>query len=139
MNGSLILRVALGVFFLAQALTKLSWILDSGPLVAVLTTWLQQATSWNRWYLEGFALPAAPVFARLVAAGEMLTAVALVSGVCVRPAALAALVMVLNFHVASGALFQPRVLNNAFVLPVLGSLLAIALTARPATRRSSRL
>jgi hypothetical protein len=34
--------------------------------------------------------------------------------------------MVLNFHVASGALFQYRFLTNGFGLPVLGGLLALA-------------
>jgi uncharacterized membrane protein YphA (DoxX/SURF4 family) len=126
MNGWVILRVALGVFFLSQAFTKLSWFLDPSPLSGVLAAWLQQSTSWNRWYLEGVAMPGVPVFARAVAAAEIATGLALLTGRYVRPIALAACLMVLNFHVASGALFQVRIFTNAYGLPVLGGLLAIA-------------
>ena len=38
-----------------------------------------------------------------------------------------ALLMVLNFHVASGAIFKYAFLTNGFGLPVMGGLLALAL------------
>jgi uncharacterized membrane protein YphA (DoxX/SURF4 family) len=59
--------------------------------------------------------------------GELVAGAALVVGFWTRLAAAAAFLMVLNFHVASGAIFQYRFLTNGFGLPVLGGLLALAL------------
>jgi hypothetical protein len=42
-------------------------------------------------------------------------------------AALLGFLMVLNFHFASGALFQYRFLTNGYGLPVLGPLLGLAI------------
>jgi uncharacterized membrane protein YphA (DoxX/SURF4 family) len=67
------------------------------------------------------------VFARLVIFGELATGVSLLLGAYTRYAAIAAFLMVLNIHFASGALFQYRVLTNGYGLPVLGGLLALAL------------
>jgi hypothetical protein len=44
--------------------------------------------------------------------------------------------MALNFHVASGALFQYSFLTNGYGLPVLGSTLALALAgSRKGTKK----
>ena len=67
------------------------------------------------------------MFARLVPIGEMVGGAALLLGIWPRLAAAAAFLMVLNFHVASGAIFQYRFLTNGFGLPVLGGLLALAI------------
>jgi hypothetical protein len=61
--------------------------------------------------------------------GELATAVALITGAYARLAAALAFLMVLNFHFASGLLFEYRYLTNAYGLPVLGGLLALALGA----------
>jgi uncharacterized membrane protein YphA (DoxX/SURF4 family) len=129
MTGVTVLRVALGVFFFSMGLTKLSWFADPNGLNGALNGWLQQSTAWNRWYLESVAIPGAPVFARLVATGELMTGLALITGIYARAAAIAATAMVLNFHVASGALFQLRFFANSFGLPILGGLLSIALSS----------
>jgi uncharacterized membrane protein YphA (DoxX/SURF4 family) len=68
-------------------------------------------------------------FARLVSFSEVSTELALVFGVLTRVSAAAAILMVLNFHIASGALFQYRVLTSGCGLPVLGGLFALALGA----------
>ena len=125
-SGLRALALCLGVFLLAQGYGKLTWFTDSGPLDAALQGWLRTATPTSRWYLETVAIPGLPMFARLVPAGELLAGAALVVGFWPRLAAAAALLMVLNFHLASGALFQDRFLSNAYGLPVLGALLAIA-------------
>ena len=67
------------------------------------------------------------MFARLVLFGELATGTALILGAYARYAAIAAFLMVLNIHFASGALFQYRFLTNGFGLPVLGGLLALAI------------
>ncbi len=126
-RGLAALRLFLGVFFLFEGLGKIGWLMDPSPLTAQLTTYLQTANQWNRAYLETVCIPGAAVFARLVLFGELATGTALILGAYARYAAIAALLMVLNIHFASGAIFQYRFLTNGFGLPVLGGLLALAI------------
>lgn len=126
-RGLVAVRICLGLFFLFEAMGKSSWLMSSAPLVRLLTEWLQTATPMNRWYLETICLPGAAVFARMVLFGEAATALALVLGVYTRPAALLAMLMVLNFHFAAGILFKYAYLTNGYGLPVLGGLLALAI------------
>jgi uncharacterized membrane protein YphA (DoxX/SURF4 family) len=122
-----VLSLFLGVFLIFEGLGKLAWLSDGGPLAAVLQGWLKEAPPTSRWYLDTFAIPGIPMFARLVPLGELLGGAALVAGFWTRVAASAAFLMVLNFHIASGAIFQYRFLTNGFGLPVLGGLLALAI------------
>ena len=125
-RGLVLLRLFLGVFFLFEGINKLSWLLDSGPLAGQLSEMLKRTNPINRWYVETICLPGAAVFARLVPLGELASGIAFLSGVYVRPAAMLAFLMVLNFHFASGALFRYQFLTNGYALPVLGGLLALA-------------
>lgn len=124
-----VLSVMLGVFFVFMGINKLGWLQDSSVLLKLLQEWLASASSLNRWYLETVAVPGAPVFARLVLIGELAIGTALVLGFKVRLTAAAALLMVLNFHFASGVLFQYSYLTNGYGLPVVGGLLALAIGA----------
>ena len=126
-RGLAVLRVLLGVFLLFQASGKTTWLLDTAPLTGILNTWLQSANPTSRWYLETVCLPGVAIFSRLVPLGETAAGIALVAGAYTRMAALLALLMVLNFHVASGAIFKYAFFTNAFGLPVMGGLLALAL------------
>lgn len=126
-RGLTVLRVLLGVFFLFEGIGKIAWLTDPSLLTAQLTEFLESANRWNRPYLETVCLPGAAVFARLVLFGELATGVALILGVYARYAAMAALLMVLNFHFASGVIFSMRYLTNGYGLPVLGGLLALAI------------
>ena len=129
-GGLRVLSVAMGVFLIFMGLGKLGWATDSGPLTAELQGWREFAPALSRWYLDRVAIPGAPLFARLVLLGELATGAALVVGFRVRLAAGVALLMVLNFHVAMGILFQSAYLTNGYGLPVAGSLTALALGAR---------
>jgi uncharacterized membrane protein YphA (DoxX/SURF4 family) len=126
-RGLSILRIFLGVFFLFEAIGKIGWFADSAALTRQLSGWLETAGPWNRWYLEHVCLPGAAVLARVVPIGEASAAAALLLGAYVRPAAVLALVMVLNFHFASGAMFRYSFLTNGYGLPVIGGLLALAI------------
>jgi uncharacterized membrane protein YphA (DoxX/SURF4 family) len=126
-GGLRVLSLALGVFFLGMGLDKTGWLADPGLLTAELRRWHETAPAASRWYLETVAIPGAPVFARLVLAGELAVASALVAGVHVRLAAVAGLVMVLNFHFAMGVMLRLDYLWNAYGPPVLGGLLALAI------------
>ena len=126
-TGLRLLSMFLGVLFIFEGLGKIGWLTDSGPLSGAFQGWLKDAPSTSRWYLETFAIPGVPMFARLVPLGELLGGAALLAGFWTRIAALAAFLMVLNFHVASGAIFRYGFLTNGFGLPVLGGLLALAI------------
>ncbi len=126
-RGLAILRILIGVFFIAEALGKLEWLLDSGPLSRQLTGWLEDATPWSRWYLERFAIPGTPLLARLVMLGELSAGLALTLGFWTRLAAFLAFLMVMNFHFASSAIFELSFLSDGYGLPVVGSLLALAI------------
>jgi len=126
-SGLSVLRVMVGVFFVCEGLTKYAWLFKSDALAAKLAGWQVGAHEWSAWYLQHVAVPYVSMFARLVVLGELACGLALVLGVYSRAAALIALVMVLNFHVASGALFRVTFLTDGYGLPVLGGLLALAI------------
>jgi len=128
--GLAALRVCLGVFFVFEGLSKLGWVADAGPLATQLNGWLDHAHPWSRWYIETIALPAVPIFARLVLIAELATGAALVAGFWTRLAATLAFLMVLNFHFASSMVFQYRFLTNGYGLPVVGGLLALVIGAK---------
>lgn len=122
-----VLSLSMGVFFLFMGIDKIAWLGDPGLLTAQLRGWHESAPAPSRWYLEHVALPGAPVFARLVLAGELAVAVAFLTGFKVRVAAVVGLFMVLNFHFAMGVLLRFNYLWNGYGPPVLGSLLALAI------------
>jgi uncharacterized membrane protein YphA (DoxX/SURF4 family) len=123
--GLRVLSIALGVFFLFMALDKLPWLGDRGLLTRQLTEWKASAPPPSRWYIDTIALPGSAVFAPLVLGGELAVALALLTGVQVRLAAVAGLFMVVNFHFAMGVMLQYGYLWNAYGPPVLVGLLAL--------------
>jgi uncharacterized membrane protein YphA (DoxX/SURF4 family) len=131
-TGLAALRVLLGVFFLFQGLNKYRWFVDSSILAGQLAEWSDSAApgSISRWYLEQVALPGTALFARLVPLGEITAGLSLIVGLWTPLFALLALVMVLNFAVASGVIFRYSYLTNGYGLPVLGGTLALVLGGR---------
>ena len=126
--GLRILAVMLGVFFVALSLTKIAWLTDSSILRNQLEQWLPKAAPATRWYLETVCIPGVPLFARLVPLGEFSAGAALILGFWTRMAAIAACLMVLSFHFAASDFWSPNFLKDAYGLPVLGGLLAIAIS-----------
>jgi len=127
-TGLTILRIFLGVFFLFEGLGKLRWFVDASILVAQLVGWRQALASGSisARYLDQVAIPYAGVFARLVPIGEISCGIAMIGGLWTPIFAFAAFFMVMNFHLASGAIFRYSFLTNGFGLPVLGGTLALA-------------
>jgi uncharacterized membrane protein YphA (DoxX/SURF4 family) len=121
--------VTLGVFFLAMGASKVQWFFDTDLLAERFARWLPNAAPYARWYLENVAIPAAPLFARLVPAGELCAGVALVLGIRVPVVSAATLAMVLNFHVATSA-FSWEFLRDGTGPPVLGALVALIIGGR---------
>ena len=128
--GLRVLSLFMGVFLISMGFGKLGWFTDSSFLVAELRGWWGSAPALSRWYIDMVAMPGAPLFARLVLFGELASGAALLAGFRVRLAAGVALLMVLNFHVASGVMFHWAYLTNGYGLPVVGSLAALALGGR---------
>ena len=126
--GLRILAVMLGVFLIATSFTMTAWIADSGILLQKFQAHLQNAPPSVRWYLETVCIPGAPIFARLVPVGEFCAGLALIVGFWTRMAAIAAFLMVLNYHFATSAFWSLDFLKDGTGLPVLGGLLAIAIS-----------
>lgn len=126
-KGLAVIRILLGVFFIFEGLGKLAWFTDASILARQLEPWTQNAAPVARWYLQQVAQPGAVYFARLVPFGELAAGAALVLGLWTRIAALLAFLMVLNFHVASSAIFRYSFLTNGYALPVLSGLLGLAI------------
>jgi uncharacterized membrane protein YphA (DoxX/SURF4 family) len=121
-----ILSVALGVFLIFMGLDKIEWLTDSGILLQRLEEWRGMASPLARWYLDTVAIPGTPIFARLVPLAELAAGSAFVLGIKVRLAATLVLLMVINFHFASDVMLRYDYLINAYGLPILGGLLALA-------------
>jgi len=132
------LRLFLGVFFVAEAFDKVGWLADPSLLARRFDGYLKDAHPISRWYLHTVAMPYVNFFARAVFLGELLCGVSLLTGVLTRTAAALAFMMVLNFHVASGALFEFQFLRNGYALPVLGGLLALAIGTRDKGQGTSK-
>ena len=130
--GFAIMRMCLGIFFIAEGAAKFSWFTDVSVLSSRLQGWLDGAgsTAASRWYLEHLAIPGVSVFARLVPIGELVSGAALLVGFSTPLFACIAFFMVLNFHIASGAIFSIAFLTNGYGLPVLGPMLALAMGGR---------
>jgi len=131
-TGLAILRILLGVFFLFLGIGKIRWFADSSILARQFDDWLRGAAvgSASHWYLSRIAVPGTALFARLVPLGEIAGGLALIAGIWTPLVAFLAFFMVMNIHVASGAMFRYAFLTNATGLPVLGSTLALALSGR---------
>ena len=121
------LRLCLGVFFLFEAIGKLDWFTTSAVLRERLAEWAESAPALSRAYIQTICLPGVEAFARLVPLGEFSVAIAFLLGGYTRLAAIMGLLMVLNFHFASGIMFTYGYLTNGYGPPVIGGLLALAL------------
>jgi uncharacterized membrane protein YphA (DoxX/SURF4 family) len=117
----------LGVFLVFNAVDKIAWLADSGILAERLAGWLEDGPPSARWYIDTVAMPGVPLFARLIPVAEFTAGTALMLGFWTRLAATVACLMVANFHVARGFIFDPAFLIDGTGLPVLGGLLALAI------------
>ena len=126
--GLVVIRICLGVFLIAQAILKVRWLIRSAMLASQLDVWLQNAApgSISHVYLQRIAIPGTAIFARLVPIGEFVCGVALLFGFSTTFFAFVAFFMVLNYQIASGALFQPTFVADRAGFPVLAATLGLA-------------
>ena len=124
------LSMCIGVFLILMSGQKVGWLIDSAALMSELERWRGLTSGSSLWYLEAVCIPYAPLFARIVPLAEFAAGAALVVGFNIRVTAGLALLMVLNFHFASGIMFTFGYLTNGYGPPVVGSLLALAIGGR---------
>jgi uncharacterized membrane protein YphA (DoxX/SURF4 family) len=111
--------------------SKLAWFADSNILLQKFQNiFLPKAPPIVRWYLETVCIPGTPLFARLVPLGELTAGLALIFGFWPRMTAIVAFLTVLNFHFATSAFWSIDFLRDGTGLPLLGGLLAIAISGK---------
>jgi thiosulfate dehydrogenase [quinone] large subunit len=127
--GLTTLRIFIGAFFLFEGLSKVRWFVNGSLLGGQLAGWARAVApgSLSARYLQAIAIPHAALFARLVPLGEISTGLAMLLGLWTPWAALLALFMALNFHIAAGTIFRASFLINGYGLPVFGATLALVL------------
>ncbi|HXD16880.1 MAG TPA: DoxX family membrane protein [Vicinamibacterales bacterium] len=127
--GLRIMAAMIGVFFLGMCSAKIAWLTDSNILLQKFQMiFLPKAPPIVRWYLETVCIPGTPLFARLVPLGELTAGLAFILGFWTRMVAIAAFLMVLNFHFATSAFWSIDFLRDGTGLPLLGGLLALAIS-----------
>lgn len=102
----IILRVAIGYWFLKFGYAKFLGMSQSGKLASQLMDSAKDMPSdWFPWYhylLAHYIIPHADLLTYLIVFGEIAVGTALIIGFMTRPALLAAIIMNLNYHFASG-------------------------------------
>ena len=125
----LILRLALAGLFLHLGMGKLheGWLQNPDHLKEALNGFHQKATGYQQIYLEKVALPLADVWSRLMVIGECGLGISLLAGIFVRLSSALGLVMVLNFHAATGNLFSLEFFGSPWAALLVAGLLVIFL------------
>lgn len=123
----LLLRLFVGAKFLQAGIDKWHW-LGTNQLAAQLTKWTHgdSPAAYSSYidFLNRYVMPHAPVFTYLVVLGEVAVGVCLILGLMSRLVALPALMMSINYLLATwnlGASYQG--LNEAFIALELALLL----------------
>jgi thiosulfate dehydrogenase [quinone] large subunit len=127
MNQKLVpfLRIAVGLFFLAQGLNKLEWYSSSEFLRTTIDRYSQSAPPLSSWYQKHVAYPGIEAWSRMIPTGEMLIGVALMVGLLTQPTLIITLVLVLNYHIANGNLFSTALFSNPYALVLLSCLVVL--------------
>jgi uncharacterized membrane protein YphA (DoxX/SURF4 family) len=100
-----LLRIATGISLLGPGLNKLGWFAHPA-LEPILANWAQHAPNGMVVHYLHLVAPHHAGLARIVAVGELGLGTLLVLGFFTPIAALLALIMVAQYHFASGAMFQ---------------------------------
>ncbi len=117
------LRIAIGIFFLAQGLNKLEWYSSSEFLRTSLDRYSQNPSPAAGWYQKHVAYPGIEAWSRMIPTGEMLLGVVLVLGLLTRTALAGAIALVLNYHLTNGSVFTSAFFFNPYDLVLLSCLL----------------
>lgn len=124
-----VLRIAVGYFFFHAGWQKLtSGFISRNMLLTTLNDWVQNVHYlWYKNFLLEYAIPHNTIISFLVTYGELFIGLALIFGFATRGTTLIALVMSLNYELASG--WRPgagAIINKLFIVCELIILLSAA-------------
>ena len=119
------LRIIVGLFFLGQGFNKLDWYPSSEFLRTSLDRYAQNAPPLTAWYQIHVAYPGIEVWSRMIPTGEMLIGIALVLGLLTVPTLIIALALVVNYHLANGALFSNHLIADPYGLLLIANLIVL--------------
>ncbi len=125
----LILRLVLAGLFLHLGLGKLEegWLKSPVPLTQSLSSFEQRAAGIHLLYLKSVAIPLAGVWSRLMALGETALGISLLLGLLTRLSSAVGIVMVLNFHAATGLLYSLSFFGSPWAALTVAGLLVVLL------------
>ncbi len=106
-----LLRIATGISLLGPGLQKLGWFAHPA-LEPILANWARHAPNGLVVRYLHLVAPHHATLARVVAIGELSLGTLLVLGFFTPVAAILAILMVAQYHLASGAMFQPSYLTG---------------------------
>jgi uncharacterized membrane protein YphA (DoxX/SURF4 family) len=123
----LLLRLAIGGLFLSLGLDKYheGWLNNAEPLTESLVNYHQHAAGPQLIYLDHVAIPYTGVWAKLMTIGELGVAASLLLGLLVRFSSFIGIVMVLNFHAATGNLFSLNFFGSPWAALLVAGLLLL--------------
>jgi len=115
----LLLRVFLGYEFVRSGIDKLGW-LSSNQLATTLKQWTTgdspAALSSYIGFLNRFVIPHSPAYTYLIVSGELIIGSMLIIGLATRLACLPALMLSINFMLATwNKGFEWQFVNEAFI------------------------
>ena len=125
----LLLRLALAGLFLHLGIGKINegWLQNSEPLRNSLENFHQHAIGAQLTYLERVAVPYAGLWSKLMALGETALGISLLLGLLVRLSTALGILMVLNFHAATGNLFSLNFFGSPWAAFLITGLLSLML------------
>ncbi len=105
--GMAIVRIAVGLYFLVQGITKATggWLSSSDPLLKTsIGPALERNTAeaFYRPFLENVVVPNGLLFSQLVAVAEVSVGICLILGLLTRPAGIVAMFLNLNYMLMKG-------------------------------------
>ena len=129
-SAILILRLAVGIFFLYLGYTKIQngWLSSSEHLQRSLANYEQNASPVSKWFIERVAKPGVDIWSKLIALGETALGLSLILGLLVRVSTLVGIIMVFIFHLTNGTLFSLGFFGNPSAILVITSLLVLYVT-----------
>jgi thiosulfate dehydrogenase (quinone) large subunit len=125
----LILRLAIGGLFLSLGYGKIheGWLTSPESLNSSLNNLHQHAAGPQLGYLDNVAIPYTALWSKLMAIGETAVGISLLLGLLARLSSLVGIIMVLNFHAATGNLFSLNFFGSPWACLLLAGLLVLFL------------
>ena len=112
----LILRIAVAIFFIMACVRKMEsgWITSSEQLKSGLSKYNDNATGFQKTYLDKVAIPYAGIWSPIIALGETALGISLLIGLLTNVSLVAGMLMLLSFYIANGNIFSSELLSDVY-------------------------